>query len=151
MQNHQYFCKFQLIPGLNSFARILVILKAQSNRKLAYKFSALSSSLTRSDDFFGQLRTPLHSVTQTFTIDQKNHILAFFKIFRVFLLQILCQNVCYIIEVFFIGISQLMAKTDSGFCHKYASNRIFPRKISIKQLSFALLYIQSLQTPAEFH
>ena len=41
MQNHQYFCKFQLIPGLNSFARILVILKAQSNRKLAYKFSTL--------------------------------------------------------------------------------------------------------------
>ena len=41
LQNHQYICKFQLIPALNSCARILVILETQSNRKLAYKFSTL--------------------------------------------------------------------------------------------------------------
>ena len=41
LQNHQYICKFQLIPGLNSCARILVILKTQSNQKLACKFSTL--------------------------------------------------------------------------------------------------------------
>ena len=45
-QNHQYICKFQLIPGLNSCARILVILKTQSNRKLAYKFSTLKCKQT---------------------------------------------------------------------------------------------------------
>ena len=54
-QNHQYICKFQLIPALNSCARILVILKTQSNRKLAYKFSTLDLYLLMF------LQTEIHS------------------------------------------------------------------------------------------